>query len=172
METRATGHVRYLRIAPRKTRLVANVIKNLSVNEAEARLIAFPNRVSAPLLKLLRSVVANAKNNTKLDPAMLYIKEIRVDQGPKLRRWTPRARGGSSRIEKKTSHISIALEARGEGGKPRFTIHKKETKKSLATEKKTDKKAEKHGESETKGTAETQKTRKGIIPKIFRRKSV
>ena len=76
-----TAKLNYLKIAPRKTRLVANVLKGLSVNEAEAQLLMSPKRASGPLIKLLRSAIANAKNR-QLNPERLFIKEIRVDQGP------------------------------------------------------------------------------------------
>lgn len=172
METNVTAQLRYIRIAPRKTRLVADTIRNVSANEAEARLITTPNRAAPALLKLLRSAIANAKNNSKLDTEKLYVKEIRVDQGPKLRRWMPRARGGSSRIEKKTSHITIVLGMREAKIPQRFVIAKKEEKKKPEHKKKTEKDLQKHEEQEAKGGAEAQKSKKGIIPKIFRRKAV
>jgi len=121
-----TAKLNYLRIAPRKTRLVAHLIKGLSVNEAEAQLLVNPKRPSEVILKLLRSAVANAKNNQKLDPESLFVKEIRVDQGPMLKRFLPRAMGRASALQKKSSHITLIL---GEMEKPktaRFKIAKPE----------------------------------------------
>ncbi|MDO8557389.1 MAG: 50S ribosomal protein L22 [Candidatus Jorgensenbacteria bacterium] len=177
----ATAQLKYLRIAPRKTRLAANVIKNLSINEAEARLLSLAKRAGIPILKLLRSAVANAKNTMKLDPGTMYVKEIRVDQGPKLRRWTPRARGGGARIEKKTSHVSLVIAVRegvsiaeGKAGE-RFVIHGKKEKKLTEDAKhmkKGEKHAHEHAEPEAKSASEKPVEKKGFLPKVFRRKAV
>jgi large subunit ribosomal protein L22 len=122
METQAKAHLRYLHIAPRKTRAVVDVLRGLPVREAEAQLLLMPRRAATPLLKLLRSAAANAKQVMKKDADELFIKEIRVDQGPKSTRWMPRARGAMSPIERKTSHVSIVLGI-AESPKPsRFVI--------------------------------------------------
>ena len=105
-----TAKLKYLKISPRKTRLVADLIRGLSVNEAEAQLLMLPNRASKPILKLLRSAVAAAKNNQQMNPDRLLVKNIRVDQGPRTKRWRTRARGASSLIEKKSSHVFLFLE--------------------------------------------------------------
>jgi len=107
METQ-TAKLNYLRIAPRKTRSVADLIRGLSVNEAEAQLMVQRRRPAKALLKLLRSAVSNAKNN-KLNESHLFIKEIRVDGGPMLKRYLPRARGSASPIQRKMSHITLTL---------------------------------------------------------------
>lgn len=75
-----TAKLNYLRIAPRKVRLVATVIKGMSVNEAEAQLLVNPKRASEAVLKLLRSAVANAKNK-QMETEKLIVKEIKVDEG-------------------------------------------------------------------------------------------
>ena len=103
MEQMAT--LRYLRIAPRKVRVVADLVRGLSVNDAEAQLIVERRRPAGPLLKLLRSAVAGAGNDRRLEPAKLYVKEIRVDKGPMLKRVLPRARGVATPIQKKMSHV-------------------------------------------------------------------
>src|SRR6202044_4234810 len=103
-----TAKLSYLRIAPRKTRSVADLIRGLSVNDAEAQLLVQRRRPSQALLKLLRSAVANAKNN-KLNADHLFVSEIRVDGGPMLKRSLPRARGSASPIQKKMSHVTITL---------------------------------------------------------------
>ncbi|MEK7543182.1 MAG: 50S ribosomal protein L22 [Patescibacteria group bacterium] len=173
-QTQVKAQLKHLRVAPRKTRLVVDIIRNMRVNEAEANLLSMPNRAAPQILKLLRSAMANAKNNAKLDPTTMYIKEIRVDQGPKLRRWTPRARGGGSRIEKKTSHISITLGVLDGKIEQRFIIQSKKIKKDnkIKAPKKAGKKNEKHGESDTKPVREKHETKKGIIPKLFSRKVI
>lgn len=100
----------YLRIAPRKTRLVVDLIRKKKVEEAQT-ILNFTVKASAkPLLKLLNSAVANARNNFQLDPSNLYISKITVDEGPKYKRWMPRARGQVSEIQKKSSHITLILE--------------------------------------------------------------
>jgi large subunit ribosomal protein L22 len=106
--TEQTAKLNYLRIAPRKTRGVADLIRGLSVNDAEAQLLVQRRRPAKALLKLLRSAVANAKNN-KLNEEHLYIKEIRVDGGPMLKRYLPRARGSASPLQKKMSHVTLVL---------------------------------------------------------------
>lgn len=105
-----TAKLKYLKISPRKVRLVADLMRGLSANEAEARLSLLPNRAAEPLLKLLRSAMADAERNQKINPEKLWLKEIRVDQGPRMKRWRTRARGSSSLIEKKSSHIFLVLE--------------------------------------------------------------
>lgn len=120
METQ-TAQLNYLRIAPRKVRSVADLIKGLTVNEAEAQLLVQRRRPAKPLLKLLRSAVANAKNNKRLDPNHLFIASIRVDQGPMLKRSLPRARGSASPIHKVMCHVTLILGV-NEKLASRFTI--------------------------------------------------
>jgi len=103
--------LRYLRIAPRKVRLVADLIRGKKIEEAQSILHFALKRTAEPLFKLLKSAVANAKNNSpSLDEENLYISKIMVDEGPKYKRWMPRARGQAYRIQKKTSHITLVLE--------------------------------------------------------------
>lgn len=99
----------YLRIAPRKARLTADLIRGRSVQDAMNQLKFSPKRGAGPLLKLLKSAVANALRNFNLEDKNLYIKEIRVDQGPVYKRQMPRAFGKASMIRKKTSHITLIL---------------------------------------------------------------
>lgn len=107
MEVKAK--LRYLRQSPRKVRLAADLIKGESVKSAEVQLRFLPKKSAGFLRKLLQSAVANAKNNFRLDKENLFIKEIRVDQGPTLKRHMPRARGRATAIKKRTSHISLVL---------------------------------------------------------------
>jgi large subunit ribosomal protein L22 len=110
----------YLRIAPRKVRAVGDLIAGLPVNEAEAQLMAQTRRPAKPLLKLLRSAVANAKTK-KLEAAHLFVVNVRVDQGPMLKRMLPRAHGSASPIQKKMSNVIITLGV-NEKLTPKFTI--------------------------------------------------
>lgn len=122
-------------MAPRKVRAIAGIVRGMSVNEAEAQLMYHRRRASKPILKLLRSGVAGAVQK-KLDPATLYISEIRVDQGPMLKRFLPRARGSASPIQKKMSHVTLTLGVSATPKPNRFTIvAKKKTKHLNAPEK-------------------------------------
>ncbi len=115
------AQLNYLKIAPRKVRSVGDLIKKLSVNEAEAQLLHQRRHAAKPLLKLLRSAVANAKNNKQLNVDHLFIFDLRVDGGPMLKRSLPRARGSASAIQKKMSHVTLVLGV-NENLKPRFKI--------------------------------------------------
>ena len=108
--TQVTAQLRHLHIAPRKVRLVADTIRKHPYSDAIHILSFLPKRSSFPLLKLLRSAGANAKNNFNLDAPTLYIKEIRVDAGPVMKRYMPRAMGRASLIRKKMSHITLVLD--------------------------------------------------------------
>jgi ribosomal protein L22 len=103
------ARARYVRVAPRKARLVADQVRGLPVTEART-LLEFSTRGAArDLLRLLDSASANAEANHELVADDLQIAEIFVDEGPTLKRWRARARGRASRIDKKTSHLSVAL---------------------------------------------------------------
>ena len=100
---------RYVRVAPRKARLVADQLRGLTVPEART-LLDFSIRGAARNLgKLIASAAANAENNHELVADDLEIAEIQIDEGPTLKRWRARARGRATRIEKRTSHVSVAL---------------------------------------------------------------
>lgn len=105
----AEAHLRRLRIAPRKSRMVTEMVKGMPVGEAQAQLLMTPKKASDHVLKLLKSAMANAKNNHSMDLSKLFISEIRVDEGPTYKRWMPRAYGRATPIHKKTSHIHIKL---------------------------------------------------------------
>ncbi len=102
--------LRHLRMSPRKVRLVADVIRGMTTEEAEYQLMYLSKAASRPILKLLRSAIANAENNFKLDKNNLYIKQITVDQGPTLKRWRARAFGRAAEIRKRSSHVVIVLD--------------------------------------------------------------
>ncbi len=106
--SRAT--LRSVRVSPQKARLVANLVRGRDVAEA-IEMLTFTNKKSAPIFrKLIESAVANAEQGSdSVDPDDLFIETLTVDMGPKLRRWRPRAQGRATRIEKKTSHITVVL---------------------------------------------------------------
>ncbi len=105
-----TAKLNYLHIAPRKVRLIADLIRKKTVKEAENILNFTPRRAALPITKLIKSAVANAKNTLGLDGSNLYISKITVDEGPKMKKWMPRARGSPSMIQKKNSHITLVLD--------------------------------------------------------------
>lgn len=110
MEVKAK--LKMLRMAPRKVRLVADLVRNKDVNEA-LEILSFVNKRSAPVLKkLISSAVSNADQKKTIDVDNLFVKHISVDQGPTLKRYLPRAMGRASEIRKKTSHVNLTLEER------------------------------------------------------------
>lgn len=105
-----TAQLNYLRIAPRKVRGVAKIIKGLPVEEAKSQLDYLLKKPARPLRKLLDSVISNAVNNHGLQKDYLYIREITVDEGMKLKRFMPKGFGRTAPIQKKTSRIKVVLD--------------------------------------------------------------
>ncbi len=101
-----------LRSTPRKTRLVADLIRGMDVSRAEDVLKFTNKRAATPVLKLLLSAKANAVNNHEMFEDTLFVKTITVDEGPTLKRMLPRARGRADTLRKRTCHITITLEER------------------------------------------------------------
>ncbi len=108
MEIKATQ--RYIRQAPRKVRLVANTVKELSLEQAIRQLAVMRRAATLPVLKTLRQAVANAQHNHGLSPANLRIKELIVNDGATLKRWRAVSRGRAHSIFKKTCHVCVTLE--------------------------------------------------------------
>ena len=104
----AKAHAKYLRISPRKVKIVADLIRGKSLEQATAILLTTPKAASEPLLKLLKSAAANAENNHKMDPENLYVSEVFATPGPIIKRM-PRAQGRAYRINKRTSHVTLAV---------------------------------------------------------------
>lgn len=100
---------RYLRVAPKKVRLILDLIRGKHVQAAEQQLLHLPRAASTPLLKLLRSAQANAQHNFKLDPKSLVVRRAFADEGPKLKRYRPRAMGRAGLILKRMSHVTVVL---------------------------------------------------------------
>ena len=105
----AKAHAKYLRISPRKVKIVADLIRGKSLEQATAILLTTPKAASEPLLKLLKSAAANAENNYKMDPENLYVSEVFATPGPIIKRIMPRAQGRAYRINKRTSHVTLAV---------------------------------------------------------------
>jgi large subunit ribosomal protein L22 len=106
-ETKAIA--RYIRMSPFKVRRVLDQIRGRSYREALIVLEFMPYRACEPILKVLRSAVANAEHNSGLDPATLVITQAHADMGPTLKRFRPRAQGRAYQIRKPTCHITVAV---------------------------------------------------------------
>ena len=110
MEEKAT--LRYARISPRKVKIVCDLIRGKSVAQATAILMNTPKAASELMLKLLKSAASNAENNHAMDPEKLYVSATYANPGPIIKRMMPRAQGRAYRINKRTSHITIAVSER------------------------------------------------------------
>ena len=188
------AHLRHLRMSPRKVRLVTDLIRGAESKKAQEQLKFIPKKASEPVLKLLNSAIANAKNNFKLEENNLFISEIFVNEGQTLKRWRARAMGRSAPIMKRTSHITIVLDEikptqvskkkKKKEAKPKI-IKKTELKKEKISkkaeteekiippkkeEKPEDEKWEKKREKFSKQQAARKFSRAG--EKMFRRKSI
>ena len=105
----ALAHVKYVRMSPRKVKLLCDMIRGKDVKIATAYLMQTPKAASEPVLKLLRSAVANAENNNAMDAEKLYVSTAVANPGPVLKRGMPRAKGRYNRILKRTTHITIGV---------------------------------------------------------------
>ena len=113
MQAKATAKT--VRIAPRKVRLVVDLIRGKDVGEAIA-ILKHTNRSASPVVeKVLKSAIANAEHNYEMDPDNLYISEAYVNEGVTLKRFRPRAQGRASKIDKRTSHITLVVSEKKEG---------------------------------------------------------
>lgn len=101
---------RFIRISPRKIRLVMDQVRGKRVEEALNTLSLAPQKGARILKKLINSAVANAEQDSDVDVDSLYIKRLYADEGPILKRWRPRARGRATRIRKRTSHLTVVLD--------------------------------------------------------------
>jgi len=183
--------LRHLRISPRKVRLIADLIRGKKVEAAKTQLQFLNQKAAYVLLKFLNSATATARNDFHLDESNLYISKLLVDEGPKLKRWRPRARGMAYKIQKKTSHITLVLDEIEKGGKNIKTLRSrsgtmfpseikkkkvKEQKKSVEKETQEElPKERKEGVERAKFIPKFEfrkpKVKKGI-KRIFRRKSI
>lgn len=183
---KVSAQLNQIRIAPRKARLVANLIVGLDVDEALYQMEAQVKRTSPKMKKLLESAIANAENNFGLDRSNLYVERVLVNAGPTLKRWMPKAYGRAGEILKRTSQIMLTLEERieGKGRKTQAEMEKikkerekvrREAEKAMAKDDSEEtKKDEDKKEISKKG--QDQSTKKGSQgnwgSRIFRRKSM
>jgi len=109
-DNRPRAVAKYVRMSSRKMGAVMDLIRGKRVNAALAILTGTSRAATTPVEKLLKSAIANAENNLNLNRDDLYVAEIYANQGPTLKRFSPRARGSTSRILKRTSHITVVLD--------------------------------------------------------------
>ena len=105
----AKAHLKYLRISPRKVKILCDLIRGKDAATAMAILKHTPKAASESLIKLLNAAVANAEHNFDMDPSKLVVSKCFVTPGPTLKRMMPRAKGRGDRILKRTSHITLAV---------------------------------------------------------------
>ena len=108
----ARAEAKFIRISPRKVQIVCDLIRGRDAQTAMAILMATPKAASEPLAKLLKSAAANAENNHQMDPEKLYVSACYANPGPIIKRIMPRAQGRAYRINKRTSHVTIAVSER------------------------------------------------------------
>lgn len=101
---------KYVRISPRKARLIMDQVRGKKVEDALNLLSFAPQKGSAILKKLINSAVANAEQKSDVDVDRLYIERIFADEGPSLKRFSPRAMGRATRILKRSSHLTVILD--------------------------------------------------------------
>ncbi len=187
---KVSAKLKNLRIAPRKVRLVTNLIKGLDVQIAMDQIDANVKRSNDPVKKLLASAVSNGENNFGIDRNNMYVYDVIVGAGPTLKRWMPKAYGRAGALLKRTSQLEIILEERveGKGRKSKEQLEKEKKEKMEAKRKaekeaiKEEEKAEKSEKAEkvsgkTKEVKTEEKGKKvekkgGLTSRIFRRKSM
>lgn len=186
-------HLKNLHISPRKVRLVADIIRGMDVIEAEKQLGFVFKRAANPILKLLNSAVASAKHDFEMKEDNLFISSIMVNEGPTMKRWRPRAYGRAYPIMKRSSHIVLELDEKVKTERKMKRGEKKEQKKEQKKKNIIGKKVSgvktkiREESKEKKSTPEISKgakqkflkedkpkptDKKGVLKKIFRRKSV
>ena len=195
MEVKAKA--KHIRMSPRKVRLVADIVRGLSVQDAVNQLRFTNKKAVLPVKKLIESAIASAENNYELKQDNLFIREIKVDEGATMKRWKPRARGRATPIRKRTSHINLILGELIDSGKVKAKKIKIDAPVKLGAKAKEDegakvkskddknnKKIEEgkkeadnkkiidpRGEGRGKHTKIEGKNEKGFMNKVFRRKS-
>lgn len=172
MEVKAS--IQYLHIAPRKVRMAANLVKGMNVKRAEIALQHLSKRSAAPLGKLLKSAIANAVENFKLDGKDLYIKDIRVNPGPVLKRLRPRAFGRAATIRRRMSHVALVLAASEAAGTKRPAKKKEIIVRDAVVGDAALMASERAGAPSRPGPSTKEKIQKwsGIKRKIFQRKAI
>lgn len=190
MEIKAKA--KHIKASPRKVRLVVDVIRGLRVDKAIDQLTFVQKKATGSIEKLVKSAIANALNNFELKEDNLFVKEIRVDEGPTMKRWQPRARGRACPIRKRTSHVSIVLGELVDSGEVKvkkqkidapiklgakapqaegIKVKNTEKEEKVETDEQGQKIVDPRGEGKGKNTKIEGKSSKAFGGKMFRRKS-
>lgn len=156
--------LRNLQISPRKVRLVADMVRGVSVAEAQRALAYSPKAASRSVLKLINSAVANADHNFKLDTSSLRVKAIMVGEGPMLKRYQPRAFGRAGMLRKRMSHVKVILE--GQETKAHVEKNKAEKQKEEKTQEDTVKKVKSQRDMENQKPVKAPKQRPPKSPTL------
>lgn len=124
----------HLRIAPRKMRLVTNLVKGMNATIAIQQLIHTNKKAAPMLIKVIKSAIANAKNNFSMDDEKLFIKTATCNMGKVMKRFMPRARGSASPLLRKMSHVTVVLEERkgSKAVKSKFSLFKKKAESEVS----------------------------------------
>lgn len=171
MEIKA--ELNYLRMSPRKVRLVADLIRGMGTENAAATLRHLPKRAGDPVLKLLKSAIANAKHNFQIENDRgLFIREIRVDSGPILYRSRPRAFGRAAPIRKRTSHLTLLLDT-----KESLTVKTDKKEELMVREVTREDIKDEFWDGEAKGERKPPKTKRksgtpDFVRRVFKRKVI
>lgn len=184
---KVTAELKSIRVAPRKAKLVADLVKGMDALEAVNQLDATVRKTSGYLQKLILSAIANGENNFGLSKNNLYVFDVVVGAGPTMKRWMPKAYGRAGEILKRTSKIKVVLEERVEGkdrkSKEQLEKEREERAKKAAEEAKKRAEAQKEEEAKPEKVAETKakseektttgaKKGQGWKNRIFNRKSM
>lgn len=176
--TEVNAKARFIRVAPRKVRLVINQLKGRPVVEALGYLQFVRRSAVRPVAKLLQSAVANAEHNFRIDRNDLFIKQFTADDGPTLKRYQPRAHGRSAPIAKRTSHLKVVLGVKPGARLKAVTPTKQPAAPKTEQQKQPEVKVvspdaikKEAPKAAGRGPVERGKTSKGFLKKIFQRKT-
>lgn len=166
------ANAKYIKVAPRKVRLVLDQIRSMQAEDAIDRLRFIKKAAVKPIAKLLNSAVANAENNFEIDKKDLFIKTFTADDGPTIKRYRPRAHGRSAPIRKRTSNINLILGVK-EGATKKVVAKKSEVKEEVKVVSPEEVKQDRGNTSGTPGTQgpDKGKREKGFMKGFFQRKT-
>jgi len=166
-----TARAKYVRMSPRKVRLVADLIRGMEVEKAKWQL-SFNKRIaSLPLAKILDTAIANAVENFDLDKNNLKVKAITVNEGPALKRWMPRAQGRATPLRKMTCHVEMILEEIVASGKQKIAKKVDDSDIIKVGSAEFDEIKDINQKAEDKGTKKTGASTKGFASRVLNRKT-
>lgn len=162
--------LRFLRMGPRKVRLITNFVNGMDVTQALNQLQVLQKNAKEPVVKLIQSAIANAKHNFGIEKNNLFIEKFIVNQGPTLKRWKPKAYGRAGMIRKRTCHIELTLGSRvlAEKKEKKLEMPKEEVKIVTPDEVRKESRVEKGKDGEGDGK---KLKAKGFTKRLFSRKT-